>query len=67
MEEVIRTLEERIAEAEKRLNEANTLIGIGESAGMDVTAYKIKANELRAEIDKWKRALEKYKSASAKK
>jgi len=55
----LEVLRKRVEEAEKRLEELNTLIEIAEEAGEDVSAYLIKRDELRARIKAWKEALEK--------
>ncbi len=63
MENLKRTLEARIAEADERLEQLNQLIEAARIAGMDVTHYELKRDELATRINKWKQALSKLSGA----
>jgi len=58
MEEYIKTLEDRIAQAEKHMNDLANLIAAGRIAGLDVSQYELQMSDLRAQIEKWKKSLE---------
>jgi len=59
METFIRYIKARIEEAKRQLKDLETLIKIGAEVGMDITEYKIRYDNLKSEIEKWERALEK--------
>jgi len=67
MEEIEKTLRERINETEKLIEQATTLIAVGKTAGLDTTSYEIQLQDLKAQLERWKKALEQFKKPSSSK
>jgi len=58
MESFLNYAKERLKEAENQINELEKMIEIGKKAGLNISEYIIKLQNLKNEYNRWKKAIE---------
>lgn len=66
MEELVKTLEGLIKEAEKRIEELKDAIRLGELMNIDVSKEKAELQQLSIRLENYKKGIEAYKKYKAR-